>query len=161
MPIVNPPKPKKEAKKEPKNPETYGGWHFARDFSTGVFGLLNTGRVFPAFGLLILVLMGLIIWKLPESDVAAALSGFFEFLRSSFTFAITLLVSSNTVWYLLYKKQKRLYEAETKRLSDGRSELLHLGSDQVIIVNHRSSEGAQAESYILPDSDVNNSKDTK
>lgn len=154
---MNPVKPKKQ----PKAPETYGGWHFARDFSSGLFGLLNSGRVFPAFGLLILVLMGLLLWRLPEASLVPVIDGFFGVLRSSFALVLCLLLSSNAVWFVLFRKQKRIYENEISRLSNIRSDLLHLGNNQVRIENHRSSEGGQAESYLFPDPGALNLKDTK
>lgn len=133
-----------------KQTEKYGGWNFARDFSAGIFGLLNTGRVFPAFGLLLLGIMGLVVWKLPESDLAHVVDGFFNVLRSSFALAFSLLVLSNIVWFILFMKQKRIYENEINRLSDIRSDLFHLGGNQVLIKNHRTSNGSPPESYILP-----------
>jgi len=149
--------------KPSKNPPVqYGGWHFARDFSAGIFGLLNTGRIFPVFGLLLLVIAGLVVWRLPESDIVYVIDSFFNVLRSSSAFAISLLALSNIAWFILFRKQKNIYENEINRLADIRSDLFHLGSDQVFIKNHRTSNGSQAESYILPDLDNDDKpKDTK
>lgn len=152
-------KPKK-SDKSTKNKPTYGGWEFARDFSSGVFGLLNTGRVFPAFGLLILVLMGLVVWRLPETELALVVKDFLNLLRSSVALAFVLLVTSNLTWFILFRKQKRIYENEINRLADIRSNLLHLGHERVQIDDHRSSDGVQAESYIFPDT-IKVSKDPK
>lgn len=148
-------------KSQKKPPEQYGGWHFARDFSAGFFGLVNTGRIFPAFGLLLLAIMGLIVWRLPETDLAHVIESFFDVLRSSVALAIGLLVITNIVWFILFMKQKRIYENEINRLSDIRSELFHLGSDQVLIKNHRTSTGSQVESYIVANPGDRKPKDTK
>ncbi len=139
----------------------YGGWEFARDFSAGIFGLLNTGRIFPAFGLLLLVIFGLIVWRLPDTDLAFVIGDFFDVLRSSTALAFGLFASSNVVWLVLFRKQKRIYENEINRLSDIRRDLFHLGNDQVLIEKHRTSNGSHVESYILPDSNDGKSKDMK
>lgn len=141
-------------RKKPKESEAarkYGGWDFGRDFFSGVFGLLNSGRIFPAFGVLILALMGLVVWRLPESELASLAREFFGVLRSSFGLAMSLLVASNLMWAWLFKRQKRIYENEIDRLVEIRSELLHQGSNIIPIKNHRSSDGEQIEGYILPD----------
>jgi hypothetical protein len=142
------------SKSSKKPSEQYSGWHFARDFFTGIFGLVNSGRVFPAFGLLLLAIMGLIVWRLPESDLGHVVERFFDFLGSSVFFVIILLVLTNVLWLILFRKQKRIYENEINRLSDIRKDLFHLGSNQVLISNHRSSTGSQVETYILPDTDA-------
>lgn len=134
-----------------KGQSTYGGWDFARDFAGGVFGLLNNGRIFPAFGLLILSLMGLVAWRLPEAELAGLVRDFFFVLRSSFGVMLALFVGSNLMWFWLSNRQKRIYENEIGRLSEIRSRLLHKGADIVQIKDHRSSNGEQKEGYILPD----------
>lgn len=138
--------------------ETYGGWHFARDFSAGFFGLVNSGRVFPAFGLLLLVIMGLIVWRLPEAELAPVIKNFFDLLRGSVSLAIVLLLLTNFGWFFLLRRQKTIYENEIKRLSDIRKDLLHLGSSQVLIENHRTSTGAQSETYLFPESKLGEQK---
>lgn len=149
------------AKPSKKQPEPYGGWHFARDFFSGIFGLFNTGRAFPAFGLLLLAITGLIVWRLPESDIAHVIESFFALLQSTTALVFGLLVLTNIVWFVLSRKQKRIYENEINRLSNIRSDLFHLGHDQVLIKNHRTSTGSQAESYILPNPSGSKPKDTK
>lgn len=141
-------------RKTPKTTESkqqYGGWDFGRDFFNGIFGLLNSGRIYPAFGLLILVMMMLVVWRLPESELAGLVREFFGVLRSSFGFSISLFVASNVMWSWLFKRQKRIYENEIDRLVDFRKQLLHKETAIISIKNHRSSDDEQTESYIFPD----------
>lgn len=134
-----------------KQPPAPNGWSFATEVAKGIFGLLNTGRIIPAFGILILCIVGLAVWRLPESDLAKVSIAFFDYLSSSAGIAYTLLFSTNVGWLWLLKRQKQIYEKEMDRLADMRSKLFHLGADQVLIKNHRSSNGEQREGYILPD----------
>ncbi|RVU47054.1 hypothetical protein [Rubrivivax rivuli] len=150
--------PKREEETKPKTAKSpgasYGFWGFARDFSSGVFSLLNSGKVFPAFGLLLLVLMGLIAWRVPDTELAGLIREFFQLLRSSFGFAMGALIVTNVGWLWLIRRQREIYQSEITRLSDLRSKLL-LGdksSDFTPIKELHTSNGTQRESYVMPDS---------
>ena len=130
-----------------------GFWSFARDIANGVFSLLNSGKVFPAFGLLLLLIMGLVVWRLPDTELAGLVREFFALLRSSFGFAMSALVATNLGWLWLLRRQKEIYQGEIDRLSDLRSKLL-LGensNDFTPLKELHTSNGAQRESYVLPD----------
>ncbi len=152
--------PKREEETKPKGSKasgaSYGFWGFARDFFSGVFSLLNSGKVFPAFGLLLLVIMGIVVWRLPETELAGLVREFFALLRSSFGFAMSALVATNFGWLWLLRRQKEIYQGEIDRLSDLRSKLL-LGensSEFTPLKELHTSNGAQRESYVLPDATV-------
>lgn len=125
-------------------------WSFAIEVARGIFGLINSGRIYPAFGLLLLSLSGLVIWRLPEADLARVTIAFLDVLAGSTGLAYVLFAASNIAWYLLFQKQKRIYDKEIDRLAAIRKDLFHLGVNQVLIENHRSSDGEQKESYIIP-----------
>lgn len=127
----------------------YGGWHFARDFFTHLFGLLNTGRVFPALGLLLVMIVGLVVWRLPDSELAPLIRDLIAWLGGSSGFAWVLVMITNLFWVILFAEQKKLYRQEIKRLAALRSELMH-GDNLTLIKKHRSSDGEQHESYFLP-----------
>lgn len=129
--------------------KAYGGWHFARDFSNNLFGLLNTGRVFPAFGLLLVMIIGLVMWRLPDSELAPLIRDLIAWLGGSSGFPWVLVIVTNLFWVILCAEQRMLYRQEIKRLAALRSELMH-GDHLTLIKKHRSSDGEQDESYFLP-----------
>lgn len=143
----------KKPKKQEQGDKAAGpnGWSFAIEVTRGFFGLLNTGRIFPAFMLLIIAIMGLVAWRLPESELASVVIAFFDAMSSSSAIALTLLLASNVGWFALFNRQKRMYERELERMAEIRSKLFHLGVQQVLIKDHRSSTDEQSECYILPD----------
>lgn len=152
--------PKREEETKPKGSKapgaSYGFWTFARDFSSGVFSLLNSGKVFPAFGLLLLVIMGVVVWRLPETALAGLVGEFFALLRSSFGFAMSALVATNLGWLWLLRRQREIYQGEIDRLSDLRSRLL-LGENSnefIPLKELHTSSGAQRESYVLPSTSI-------
>ena len=133
--------------------DTYGGWSFARDFSSGLFALLNSGKVFPAFGLLLLAIMGIIAWRIPETELGGLVRDFLFLLRSSFGFAVTALIVTNIGWAWLIRRQREIYQAEINRLSDLRSKLL-LGESKGEFTPLRelhTSNGHQREAYFVPE----------
>lgn len=150
------------SKSRPEKPaQAYGGWDFARDFSNGLFGLFNTGRIFPAFGVLLFMIMALVLYRIPESDLAGVIEGFFSFLQSSTAMAYFLFFASNVGWLRLHKRQERLYQAEIDRMAAIRKELMHGGESKTLIQQHRSSDGEQSEGYLLPQLKMPPSKESK
>lgn len=129
--------------------KAYGGWHFARDFSTNLFGLLNTGRIFPAFGLLFVIIAGLIVWRLPDSELAPIIRDLIAWLGGSAGFAWFVVFLTNVFWLVLGAERTRLYREEIRRLAALRSQLMH-GEHLTLIKKHRTSDGEQKESYFLP-----------
>lgn len=128
----------------------YNKWEFARDFSNNFFGLLNNGRIFVAGGLAIILLMGLVIWRLPDTDLADLSR---QFLGALITkgFYISFLILSNVTWFWLLLRQRSIFQFEINRLSKIRSNLMH-NEKKILIENHRSSDGVQKEGYLLPKS---------
>lgn len=130
--------------------DSYNGWMFLRDFSSGVFSLLNSGKVFPAFGLLLLAIAGMVLWRMPESELAGLVRGLFAVIRSSTGFLFACLVVTNLGWLWLLRRTKRIYQDEIDRLSDVRKQLM-LGQDRSkFLTAHTTSNGTQKESYVLP-----------
>lgn len=138
----------------------YGGWHFARDFSNNLFGLLNTGRVFPAFGLLLVIISGITVWRLPDSELAPIIRDLIAWLGGSAGFAWGVVLLTNLFWMVLCAKQTKLYREEIKRLAALRSQLMH-GENLTLIKKHRTSDGEQAESYFLPPLGKSDSEEPK
>lgn len=97
------------------------------------------------------MLMGVVIWRVPDTALAGLVKDFFSVLRSSFGFMAALFIASNYAWYRMFRKQKQLYEDEVKRIAEVRSELLHAGSNLVPIKTHRSSSEKIDEQYIFPE----------
>jgi hypothetical protein len=134
----------------PRNVRVYGGWNFAKDFSKGIFQLLNSGKIYPAFGLVILVIIGIVAFRLPEAHLATTVSEFFSTLQSLFGLSLGALVASNLGWAWLFRRQTKLLEDEIERISIMRSELLHT-PNRIQITNHRSSDSPVTEAHILPE----------
>jgi hypothetical protein len=138
-------------KSKTKPPSTdYSGWKFARDFSKGIFQLLNTGKAYPAFGLIILAIVGIVAFRLPPDRLEPVVQGFFSTVQSLFGLVLALFIGSNLGWAWLMKRQKRIYESEIDRLSKIRSDLMHVQSSP-LIANHRSSDEVTNETHIFPE----------
>jgi hypothetical protein len=141
------------------NEASYNGWMCARDIAAGVFSLINNGKIYPAFCLLILMLMGMVLWRVPESELGSIITLFLKSVVGTAGIAWIFFFSSNFGWSWLLIRQRRLYQNEIDRLSHIRKELLHGRAiierpgelDKPIISKHRSSDGEQTEGYILPD----------
>lgn len=150
---------------KPKTPEkikdSYSPWRVLSEFIGHVFALVNSGRIFPAFGLVILVLAAIVLIRLPEAQIAPLIEHFFKFLSSSTALALGLLLVSNIAWIMLFRAKKKMYENEIVRLAAIRSELMHIGVEQVVIKTHQTSNGKQTESYIIPDFPNTQQKDKK
>lgn len=131
----------------------YGGWMFARDTSRQLFKLLNSGKIFPAFGLVILALMGLIAWRLPEKDLTVIVLQILGLVNSSTGLLVGIIIASNFVWAWLYWTRNRLYERELNRLIEDRHELMHM-KNRVPIENHRSSKDRTPSTFIFLDSTI-------
>ena len=140
--------PKKKSQPKKKEKATYNKWEFLRDFTNNVFNLINSGKIFPTFGLLLLILMGMVIWRLPASDLAKLSSKVLDaLLTPSFLFSYSII--SNGIGLSLFFWQKSVYQSEINRISKIRSDLMH-NIDRVAIKDHRSSDDKQDESFILP-----------
>jgi hypothetical protein len=133
-----------------KNGGEYNGWQFARDFSNNFFGLINNGKIFVAGGLAIIGLMGLVIWRLPDTALADLSRQFLEALITK-GFYIGFSILSNITWFWLLLRQRTIFQSEINRLSKIRGDLMH-NENRVLIKNHRSSDDVQKEGYLLPKS---------
>ena len=137
--------------KASENPAStrYGGWDFARDFSTQFFALLNTGRIFPALLVLLALLMLLFGVRMPTEELAPLSNHLLDALSGWTGVFFLLLVVTNCGWMLVFHERDKLHQQEIKRLTDIRSQLMH-GGDMTLIKEHRSSDGEQQEGYLLP-----------
>ncbi|MBU0917934.1 MAG: hypothetical protein KKD97_16450 [Gammaproteobacteria bacterium] len=130
--------------------DAYNVWMFFRDFFSGVFSLLNSGKVFPAFGLLLLSIAGMVLWRMPESELAGIVRDLFAVIRSSTGVLMACLLASNIGWLWLLRRTKRIYQDEIDRLSEVRKQLM-LGQDKSkFLTAHSTSNGRQKESYMIP-----------
>jgi len=136
---------------ENQSPSRYGGWDYARDLTNHVFALIHTGQVFPAFGLLLLLLSPVIGYLLPESERAPVLYELLATIRSSsgIPYLALLGVIVGASW--LIRRQGQMYRKEIDRLAAIRSELMHGEQPRTLIKEHRSSAGEQVKSVILPE----------
>lgn len=139
---------KKPAKGVVRGTQKHTGWSVAAMLVEGCFGLVNTNKIFPLFGLLFVLLAGLIVWKLPGDELAVVIKLCFETFATSWTAMLVLLIATNVGWFTLLCKQRVVYMNEIDRLSDVKKELLH--SDNPVKTDHVSSESAITETYILP-----------
>lgn len=122
----------------------------AMSSSPAIFSLLNSGKVFPAFGLMLLAIAGMVLVRMPESELAGLVREFFIVIRSSTGFLGACLVVTNLGWLWLLRRTKRIYQDEIDRLSEVRKALM-LGQDKSTFLSaHTTSNGTQKESYVLP-----------
>jgi hypothetical protein len=135
-------------KKQSTSDKDYGKWHFFRDVANHIFGLLNTGNIFPLFFLAVLVCMGLIVWRLPESELAPLIRDLIAWMGSETAFAWAVAIVGNLAWFHVHRAQKALYRGEIARLTDQRSQLMH-GENLTLIKHHRTSDGEHAETYLM------------
>ena len=135
------------------NRTDYNGWRVLYFFIEGVFNLINSNKIYPVFGLLFLLLIGLIVWRLPDTELAEIL----KLLINEFVVdkggLIVLIVVTNLGWAFLLKKMANMYKREIARLSAIRSELMH-NSNRKNIGEHRSTNSNCKESYIVAGADV-------
>jgi hypothetical protein len=134
------------------------GWSFLIEVSKGIFALINNDKIYPLFGLIFFVLCAFTLWLMPSSEVAYVVKSLINRALGGELPLIIMLVLSNTGWAYLYKKMRRQDEEEIRRLSDLRSQLMHL-KPRVQIEEHRSSEGDCQEQYLIPPGLSNKSKD--
>ncbi len=133
-----------------KSKSEYNIWRVLVVFIEGIFNLFNTNKIYPAFGLLLIYIMGLIVWRLPNEDLADIIKILVnEFIVNKGSL-IAIIIITNFGWAYLLKRTTKLYQNEIDRLSNIRSKLLHKSEDKSII-KHRSSEEDCKESYIIPD----------
>lgn len=135
--------------------EQKGGWDVLSEFINGVFSLINNNRIIPAFAFVVLAIVGVVVWRIPESDLGIIAKQLISALGSSFGFLISALIFSNICWLLLTKKLTKVYKDEIQRLSDIRADLIHKKGDYTQIEMHRSSNDAK-ESIIIPSDLINN-----
>lgn len=145
MPAPRSPTKRQEAKVDSR----YGPWDFARDFSTQLFALLNTGRIFPAILVLLALLMLLAGVRMPTDEVAPFGNHLLDVINGWTGLFLFLLLATNAGWLVLYRERGKLHEREIKRLTEIRKQLMH-GENLTLIKHHRSSDGEQQEGYLLP-----------
>lgn len=138
------------SKKNKKNvTHEYNGWRVLLVFIEGIFELINSHKIYPAFGLFILSILGLIVWRLPDTELAEIVKLLINEFIVNKGGLIGLLVLTNLGWAYLLKRMNGIYSKEIDRLAKIRSELMHNSSSQKI-EQHRSSKEECDEHYILP-----------
>jgi len=135
-------------KKQGTSDKDYGKWHLFRDLANHIFGLLNTGNIFPLLFLTVLVCMGLIVWRLPESELAPLIRDLIAWMGSATALAWAVVIVSNLAWFHVHRARKELDRAEIARLTEQRSQLMH-GENLKLIKVHRTSDGEHAETYLM------------
>lgn len=143
----------KKSKPDQRVP-AYNGWMFARDVARHLFTLLNTGKAYPAFFLLLIGVLGIIAWRLPPDQIAPVVVDFLATIRGSVGLAVSAFVMSNFGWAWLFARMRRIYTDEIDRLAEKRRELIH-GDIQSKVENHRSSEDVKQATHIFPASEKN------
>lgn len=133
------------------NPE-YNGWRVLYIFVEGIFNLINNNKIYPAFGLMLLFLMGLTVWQLPGTELAEIVKLLINEFIISRGGLIAIIIITNLGWAYLLKRMTGIYQREIDRLAAIRSELMH-EPDRKKIKAHRSTNGECEESYIVPDTD--------
>lgn len=107
------------------NRADYNGWRVLYFFIERVFDLINSNKIYPVFGLLFLLLIGLIVWRLPDTELAEIL----KLLINEFIVGkgglIAIIVVTNLGWVYVLKKMTDIYKCEIDRLSAIRSDLMH------------------------------------
>ncbi len=128
------------------------GWTFLIAVVNGCFKLFNNNKIYPVFGLLLVGLAGLIIWRLPESELASVVHIILNEFVVNKGGLIALLLASNFGWVYLLGRQRKMYVAEIDRLAKIRSELMHVkdNGQGVHIESHRSSDDDCEELYVIP-----------
>lgn len=140
---------RKKKKNKKSNESEYDGWRVLLAFIDGIFELINSHKVYPAFGLFILSILGLIVWRLPGTELAEIIKILINEFVVNKGGVISLLILTNLGWAYLLKRMNRIYSEEIDRLAKIRSELMHNNSSQKI-EKHRSSKDDCDEHYIIP-----------
>jgi hypothetical protein len=147
------PMPSKKVNKAPPKPKyEHNGWSVLYRLVDGVLNLLNTNKIYPAFGLIFMSLAALIVWRIPETELAAILLIIVNEIIVSKSGIIVLFIVANVGWMYYLNRMEKMYEKEITRISTVRSNLMHKPG-RVTIDEHRSSEGEVEESYLLSSTD--------
>ena len=127
-------------------------WSFLTEFSNGIFKLINNNKIWPVLFLMLMVILVLLTWKLPEEEVAPTIALVIrEFVVGKGVFWLSLIIT-NLGWAYIFKRQKNIYSSEIARLAEVRSSLMHSNNSgqAANIKEHRSSKRECSESYVLP-----------
>lgn len=126
----------------------YNGWRVLAIFIEGIFDLINSRQVYPAFGLVLLSIVGIVVWRLPESDLAEITKLVVGEIFGGTGGLLALLVVTNAGWAYLTKRLHSMYTHEIERLANIRKELMHgpIGK----IATHRSSDDDCEKSFMMP-----------
>lgn len=135
---------RKKHRKEPTN-----GWDALIAIADRIFALINNGIIIPVFGLFILIIIFLIVYKLPENELSGILMAFINITLKDKVSLYVMLAASNIAWFFIYKRSRSTHIKEIERLSKIRSELLHKTNGGAI-KRHRSSDGDVDPSFLLP-----------
>jgi hypothetical protein len=132
----------------------YSVWRVIAIFIEGIFGLINTNKIYPAFGLMLIWLAGMIVWRLPESELAPLIRLSIETMGSTTGGMFGMLIVTNVTWTFLFRQSRSVYKCEIDRLASIRMELLQ--GDSTHIKQHQSSASGVKETYIVPAAAIKN-----
>lgn len=128
--------------------QEYTGWRVLAIFLDGVFALFNSNKIYPAFGMMCFLLAGLIVWRLPDTELAIIVKLAIEKVATTTGGLLGLLIATNLGWVALFSRSRALYRGEINRISLVKQDLIH--GDITPIKKRRSSETAVTETYIVP-----------
>lgn len=130
----------------------YNGWRVLAIFIQGVFNLINNNKIYPAFGLLLLGIAAIVVFRLPDTELAPLVKLLIESLTFTSKGLLGLLVVTNAGWAVIIVQSRNIYKAEISRLAAIRHELITGNPGRV--VEHQSSDHATNEAYIFPHDSV-------
>lgn len=127
----------------------YNVWRVLYVLVEGILNLINNNKIYPAFGLFILSIICLIIWRLPETDLADIIKLLINEVIVGKSGLIFIIIFTNFGWVYVFNRMKVIYGHEIDRLASLRSELMHR-PERNNIEEHRSTNGDCEESYMVP-----------
>lgn len=133
--------------KKPVKAASFNGWRVLNTFIEGLFQLINSNKIYPVFGLIILALAGLVVWRLSASDLADIIKLLLVEVVVGKGGLIALIILTNLGWPYLLRQQQKIYKTEIDRLAAVRSELLHSDGK---IGTHRSTHDNRGDAYLVP-----------
>lgn len=124
-------------------------WAFGIEVFKLIFQLFNNGVIFPIFGLVLVFSFLLIVYKIPNSEVAGLIKFLVEkYLTGNSAAYLMMLILTNIGWPVVFIMMRNVYKGEIDRLTNVRSELMHL-EERRKINDHRSSKGDVVEKYVF------------
>jgi len=156
---------KRKKNKRGKNVEVKNdnAWTFLIVLTKAFFQLINNNKIYPLVLLIFTLVVALVVWKIPDTELANIVQLLLEKQLSGINATLAILLFfTNIMWIYLLKRLRSIYTDEIDRLASQRSKLFHGDSDdggsgsaggKPAIEKHRSSADKCGEKYILPSRD--------